>query len=78
MKRKDTTPTLPGACELNTLKLESDSFLEDDLRLYYNDALYSLQAGKGKGYVYCVIEHQSAPIKPLPFVLPGTLLLRCS
>lgn len=41
---------LPSAllqvCDLNTLKLESGSFIESDLRTYYSDVLYSLRAGK--------------------------------
>ncbi|MBI0676626.1 Rpn family recombination-promoting nuclease/putative transposase [Citrobacter koseri] len=62
-------PALLGVCDLDTLKLESGSFLEEDLRPYYSDVLYSLRAGKGRGYVYCVIEHQSTPDKTMAFRL---------
>lgn len=54
-------PTLLAVCNLNTLRLESGSFVEEDLRTYYSDVLYSLKAGKGDGYVYALIEHQSTP-----------------
>lgn len=56
-------------CDLNTLQLASGSFIEDDLRPYYSDVLYSLKAGNGDGYVYCLIEHQSTPDKHMAFRL---------
>ncbi|MCL1029680.1 Rpn family recombination-promoting nuclease/putative transposase [Serratia silvae] len=62
-------PALLQCCDLNTLKLESGSFIESDLRAYYSDVLYSLQAGKGDGYVYALIEHQSAPDQHMAFRL---------
>ena len=34
-------PALTAICKLDTLRLESGSFLEDDLRPYYSDILYS-------------------------------------
>ncbi|QMV54228.1 Rpn family recombination-promoting nuclease/putative transposase [Ewingella americana] len=62
-------PTLRKLCDLNTLQLASGSFIEDDLRPYYSDVLYSLKAGNGDGYVYCLIEHQSTPDKHMAFRL---------
>lgn len=62
-------PALHKLCDLNTLQLASGSFIEDDLRLYYSDVLYSLKAGNGDGYVYCLIEHQSTPDKHMAFCL---------
>ncbi|KOY60133.1 Rpn family recombination-promoting nuclease/putative transposase [Photorhabdus heterorhabditis] len=59
--------TLLKVCDLNTLQLVSGSFIEDDLRPYYSDVLYSLKTGKGDGYVYCLIEHQSSPDKHMAF-----------
>ncbi|WP_255964772.1 Rpn family recombination-promoting nuclease/putative transposase, partial [Klebsiella pneumoniae] len=51
-------------CEPELLpRLESGSFLEDDLRPYYSDILYSLETTRGAGYVHVLIEHQSAPDK---------------
>ncbi len=60
---------LRQACDLNTLQLESGSFVEDDLRAYYSDVLYSLKAGQGDGYIYALIEHQSSPDKQMAFRL---------
>ncbi|ELO33882.1 hypothetical protein SEEE0268_16713, partial [Salmonella enterica subsp. enterica serovar Enteritidis str. 648902 6-8] len=34
---------LRAICDLSTLKLESGSFVEDDLRQYFSDVLYSLK-----------------------------------
>ena len=62
-------PALLQVCDLDTLQLASGSFIEDDLRPYYSDVLYSLKAGKGDGYVYCLIEHQSTPDKNMAFRL---------
>lgn len=52
---------LRAICDLNTLKLESGSFVEDDLRQYFSDVLYSLETTEGTGYVHVLIEHQSSP-----------------
>lgn len=62
-------PALRKLCDLNTLQLASGSFIEDDLQPYYSDVLFSLKAGKGDGYVYCLIEHQSTPDKHMAFRL---------
>ncbi|CQJ35009.1 transposase [Yersinia mollaretii] len=60
-------PALRKACDLNTLRLESGSFIEEDLRAYYSDVLYSLKAGQGDGYIYALIEHQSSPDRHMGF-----------
>lgn len=60
-------PALRQACDLSTLRLESGSFIEEDLRAYYSDVLYSLKAGQGDGYIYAQIEHQSSPDKHMGF-----------
>jgi len=56
-------------CDLNTLKLESGSFVEDDLRQYFSDVLYSLKTVAGDGYIHVLIEHQSTPDKHMAFRL---------
>ena len=56
-------------CDLTTLKLESGSFIEENLRPYYSDVLYSLKTSQGKGYVFALIEHQSRPDKNMAFRL---------
>ncbi|WNN43718.1 Rpn family recombination-promoting nuclease/putative transposase [Winslowiella toletana] len=60
---------LQSHCNLDTLQLASGNFIEEDLRPYYSDVLYSLEAGCGDGYVYCLIEHQSSPDKQMTFRL---------
>ncbi|CAQ80730.1 transposase [Aliivibrio salmonicida LFI1238] len=58
---------LKTLCDLSTLKLESGSFLEDDLRPYYSDVLYSMKTECGDGYIYALIEHQSSPDEHMAF-----------
>ncbi|MGE4687797.1 Rpn family recombination-promoting nuclease/putative transposase [Yersinia enterocolitica] len=60
-------PALRQACDLSTLRLEPGSFIEEDLRAYYSDVLYSLKAGQGDGYIYALIEHQSSPDRHMGF-----------
>lgn len=60
---------LKALCNLDTLKLESGSFVEDDLRPYYSDVLYSLSTTAGDGYIHVLIEHQSSPDKHMAFRL---------
>ena len=60
---------LRAICDLSTLKLESGSFVEDDLRQYFSDVLYSLDTAEGEGYVHVLIEHQSSPDKHMAFRL---------
>jgi predicted transposase/invertase (TIGR01784 family) len=60
---------LRAICDLSTLKLESGSFVEDDLRQYFSDVLYSLKTTEGNGYVHVLIEHQSSPDKHMAFRL---------
>ncbi|MBD8109502.1 Rpn family recombination-promoting nuclease/putative transposase, partial [Erwinia persicina] len=60
---------LRALCDLSTLKLESGSFVEDDLRQYFSDVLYSLKTSAGEGYVHVLIEHQSSPDKHMAFRL---------
>ncbi|EGT4253810.1 Rpn family recombination-promoting nuclease/putative transposase [Citrobacter amalonaticus] len=56
-------------CDLQTLKLEPTSFIEEDLRAYYSDVLWSLKTVEGDGYIYVVIEHQSTPDVHMAFRL---------
>lgn len=56
-------------CNLDSLTLESGSFVEENLRASYSDILYSLQTTHGPGYVYALIEHQSKPDKFMAFRL---------
>lgn len=64
---------LPSAllalCDLKTLRLESGSFIEESLRPYFSDVLYSLKTTAGKGYIHVLIEHQSTPDRHMAFRL---------
>ncbi|ECC7613570.1 Rpn family recombination-promoting nuclease/putative transposase, partial [Salmonella enterica] len=60
---------LRDICDLSTLKLESGSFVEDDLRQYFSDVLYSLKTTAGDGYIHVLVEHQSTPDKHMAFRL---------
>lgn len=61
--------TLRELCDLQTLKLESGSFIEDSLRASYSDVLWSSKTNEGVGYIYVVIEHQSSPDAHMAFRL---------
>ena len=56
-------------CDFKTLQLESGSFIEDDLRAYYSDVLWSLKTCEGDGYIYTIIEHQSTADSHMAFRL---------
>ena len=61
--------SLQSLCDLKTLKLESGSFIEEQLRAYYSDIVWSLKTREGDGYIYVVIEHQSTPDAHMAFRL---------
>ncbi|WP_260862446.1 Rpn family recombination-promoting nuclease/putative transposase [Citrobacter sp. Marseille-Q6884] len=61
--------SLRESCDLQTLKLESDSFIEENLRACYSDVMWSLKTTEGDGYIYVVIEHQSSPDAHMAFRL---------
>ncbi len=62
-------PEIRKICDLNTLRLESGSFIEDDLRARYSDVLYTVKMTTGNGYIYVLIEHQSTPDRLMAFRL---------
>jgi MFS transporter, DHA1 family, multidrug resistance protein len=45
-------------CDLDSLKLESASFVDEKLRALHSDILWSVKTREGGGYIYVVIEHQ--------------------
>lgn len=61
--------SLRQLCDLGSLKLESGSFIEENLRAYYSDILWSLKTAEGEGFIYVVIEHQSSPDAHMAFRL---------
>ncbi|MDN4628162.1 Rpn family recombination-promoting nuclease/putative transposase [Erwinia sp. ACCC 02193] len=62
-------PELLEICDITTLQLESGSFIEENLRTYFADVLYSLRTSNGTGYIYTLIEHQSSSDKHMAFRL---------
>lgn len=54
-------------CDLDTLHLESGSFIEESLKGHSTDVLYSVQMQGNMGYLHVVIEHQSKPDKKMAF-----------
>lgn len=62
-------PALLQLCDLQTLQLESGSFIEEDLHSYFSDMLYSLKTACGDGYIHVLIEHQSSPDRHMAFRL---------
>lgn len=44
---------------VDSLKLESASFVDEKLRALHSDILWSVETREGDGYIYVVIEHQS-------------------
>ncbi|QTF07994.1 Rpn family recombination-promoting nuclease/putative transposase [Brenneria izadpanahii] len=66
-------PEIREHCDFTTLQLESASFVDEELRSRVSDMLYSCHTSQGKGYIYCVVEHQSTPDRLMAF-----RLLRCT
>lgn len=58
-----------AVCDFTTLKLESGSFVEEHLRPYFSDVLYSLRTRSGDAWIHVLIEHQSTPDKHMAFRL---------
>ncbi|PAV05380.1 ISNCY family transposase [Arsenophonus sp. ENCA] len=56
-------------CDFSTLAMESGSFIEPGLRSQCSDMLYSVQTTSGRGYIYCLLEHQSRAEKLMAFRL---------
>ncbi|WGM09041.1 Rpn family recombination-promoting nuclease/putative transposase [Arsenophonus nasoniae] len=54
---------IKALCDLDSLKVESGSFIDSDMKNYQSDILYSVSTKKGSGYIYVLIEHQSTPDK---------------
>lgn len=56
-------------CDFSTLQLTSSSFVDEALRSRLSDMLYAVRTTQGRGYIYCLIEHQSRPDKRMAFRL---------
>ena len=55
--------------DLSSLKLQSESFIDDKLNLQIADVLHTVNFNGKPGYIYLLIEHASSPHKLLPFRL---------
>ncbi|PAV06588.1 ISNCY family transposase [Arsenophonus sp. ENCA] len=54
---------IKALCDLDSLNVESGSFIDSEMKNYQSDILYSVSTTKGSGYIYVLIEHQSTPDK---------------
>ncbi|HGJ5879433.1 MAG TPA: Rpn family recombination-promoting nuclease/putative transposase, partial [Arsenophonus nasoniae] len=54
---------IKALCNLDSLKVESGSFIDNEMKNYQSDILYSVSTNKGSGYIYVLIEAQSTPDK---------------
>jgi hypothetical protein len=55
-------PEIAARIDLTTLKLESESFVDPDLRKHFSDLLFSVQTtAQDAIYIYLLLEHKSAP-----------------
>ncbi|XVN43657.1 MAG: Rpn family recombination-promoting nuclease/putative transposase [Candidatus Rickettsia vulgarisii] len=61
-----------------TLKLEKDTFIEDDLTGSYSDVLLSCKFNKQDGYIMLLLEHQSKPEHFMAFRLLRYMVNICS
>ncbi len=46
--------------DLSCLKMQKDSFIDDEYRTYAVDILYKTKFQNSEGYIWCLIEHQSS------------------
>ena len=54
--------SLKSILDLNQIKIENDSFIEETLKESICDVLFSVTSHDNKqGFIYCLIEHQSKP-----------------
>ncbi len=53
--------------DLSTLKLCSQTYVDEELKLSQSDVLYSVKIAKQAAYLYMLCEHQSKPDRLMPF-----------
>ncbi|HGJ5877735.1 MAG TPA: Rpn family recombination-promoting nuclease/putative transposase, partial [Arsenophonus nasoniae] len=54
---------IKALCDLDSLRVESSSFIDSEMKNYQSDILYSVNTQERQGYLYLLIEHQSTPDK---------------
>ncbi|MBP9742748.1 MAG: Rpn family recombination-promoting nuclease/putative transposase, partial [Burkholderiales bacterium] len=54
-------PMVKDKCNFNNLRIDSGSYIEDDLKAHASDIVYQVDLinNGGYAYIYCLIEHQS-------------------
>ena len=55
--------------DLQTLEIQKDSFINEDLQEVFSDMLFQVAINKQEGYVYFLFEHKSYPSKGVAFQL---------
>jgi predicted transposase/invertase (TIGR01784 family) len=55
--------------DLDSIKPQQESYIDDKLRLQITDLVYTAQIGRRQGYLYLLVEHQSTPDRMMPFRL---------
>ena len=55
--------------DLETLELQKDSFINEELQEVFSDMLFQVAINKQEGYVYFLFEHKSYPSKGVAFQL---------
>ena len=64
--------------DMSTLKVEKDSFIDDDFKKYACDVLFSAKFGNRDGYLFFLLEHQSKPDYWMAFRLMRYMINICS
>ena len=63
--------------DIDSLKLEKESYIEDSLKNSMSDVLFSVKFNNRKGYLYTLLEHQSKPDEMMGFRLFKYMLNIC-
>jgi len=67
--QKYLPPEIKKITDWDSIQLEKDSFIDDQLKLQIVDMLYSVNFGDRKGYFYVIVEQQSTVDKLMAFRL---------
>jgi predicted transposase/invertase (TIGR01784 family) len=63
-------PEINALFDLEGLRIDKDSFVDDELMSHHSDILYSVALRDGgEGYVYVLFEHKSYPDRRVAFQL---------
>ncbi|MBP9742846.1 MAG: Rpn family recombination-promoting nuclease/putative transposase, partial [Burkholderiales bacterium] len=63
-------PMVKDKCNFNNLRIDSGSYIEDDLKAHASDIVYQvdlINKGSSCVYIYCMVEHQSSPDELMPY-----------